>query len=192
MSGMVAARAWAVDVATRFLDVPEFRDRRWKHVQAVGGLAEAIAPAFGEDGPLLVASAWLHDIGYAPQLQRSGFHPLDGAWHLDECKVGKRLSGLVANHSAAADEAVLRGLMIEMEAFPDEAGAVRDALWACDMTTSPVGERVDFGERLREITARYGAEHTLTRALRGAAGEILDAIERTRVRVAGQGIDVDF
>lgn len=182
-------RAWAVEVAAQFLDVPEFRDRRWNHVQAVGGLAELIAPVLGDDGPLLVCAAWLHDIGYAPELQRSGFHPLDGAWYLDERGAGKRLAGLVANHSAAADEADLRGLMKELAVFPDEASPVRDALWACDMTTSPEGGRVDFEERLREITVRYGAEHTLTRALHGAAGEVLGAIERTRVKVAGQGLD---
>jgi hypothetical protein len=125
-------------------------------------------------------------------LQRSGFHPLDGAWHLDERRVGQRLAALVANHSAAASEAELRGLMVPMAAFVDEAGTVRDALWTCDMTTSPVGERVDFEERLREITTRYGEEHTLTRALPGAADEIRAAIERTRTRVAGQGVVVDF
>ena len=30
----------------------------------------------------LVASAWLHDIGYAAGLQETGFHPVDGARHL--------------------------------------------------------------------------------------------------------------
>ena len=161
-------------------------------MQVVGGLAERLAPAFGEDGQLLVASAWLHDIGYAPQLLRSGFHPLDGAWHLDERKAGERLAGLVANHSAAVFEADLRGLMSQMATYPDEGTRVRDALWTCDMTTSPVGERVDLDGRLAEIAARYGAEHTLTRALHSAADEIRAAIERTRVMVAGHGILVDF
>jgi hypothetical protein len=32
--------------------------------------------------PLLVASAWLHAITYAPGLRDTGFHPLDGAGHL--------------------------------------------------------------------------------------------------------------
>jgi hypothetical protein len=27
----------------------------------------------------LVAAAWLHDIGYAPELAKTGFHPLDGS-----------------------------------------------------------------------------------------------------------------
>jgi hypothetical protein len=192
MSEMPVTRAWAVDVAASFLDVPEFRARRWKHVQAVGRLAERIAPAFGDDGPLLVAAAWLHDIGYAPPLQRYGFHPLDGARHLQERRAGDRVAGLVAHHSAAAQEAELRGLTAQLADFTDEAGPIRDALWACDMTTSPVGERVDVEDRLQEITARYGAEHTLTRALNAAAGEIRDAIARTRARVGDHDSGMDF
>lgn len=35
------------------------------------------------DRDLLVAAAWLHDIGYAPELRDTGFHPLDGARHLE-------------------------------------------------------------------------------------------------------------
>ena len=54
------------------------------------------------------------------------------------------------------------------------------------------GERVEFEDRLQEITARYGAEHTLTQALHTAAGEIRDAITRTRVRVADHDAGVTF
>jgi HD superfamily phosphodiesterase len=32
-----------------------------------------------EDGDVLVAAAFLHDVGYAPSLNRLGFHPGDGA-----------------------------------------------------------------------------------------------------------------
>jgi HD superfamily phosphodiesterase len=70
---------WARETAARWLDVPEFRERRWRHVRAVGVKAELLAPAFGVDGPLLSASAWLHDIGYAPPIQQTGFHPIGGA-----------------------------------------------------------------------------------------------------------------
>ena len=53
---------------------------RWAHTTAVASRAEGLAllvpPA---DRRLLVAAAYLHDIGYAPELQTSGFHPLDGA-----------------------------------------------------------------------------------------------------------------
>ncbi len=56
---------------------------RWRHSEAVADRAATAAPAVeAGDRPVLVAAAWLHDIGYAPILRRSGFHPLDGAWHL--------------------------------------------------------------------------------------------------------------
>jgi len=183
---------WARETAARWLDVPDFRDRRWLHVQAVGAKAELLAPAFAEDGPLLAASAWLHDIGYAPQLQETGFHPIDGARELDRKGVEPRLSRLVANHSGACVEARLRGLVSEMAVYPDDASAVRDALWTCDMTTSPVGEPVDFEDRLSEIKARYGVEHTVPRAIDEAGSEIRAAIRRTRHRAVEHGINVDF
>jgi HD superfamily phosphodiesterase len=58
---------------------------------------------------VLIAAAYLHDIGYAPTLARTGFHPLDGAVHLRELGE-ERLAGLVAHHSGAETEARLRGL----------------------------------------------------------------------------------
>jgi putative nucleotidyltransferase with HDIG domain len=183
---------WARTTAATFLDVPEFRERRWRHVQAVGAKADLLAPAFEADGSLLAASAWLHDIGYAQVLQKTGFHPIDGARCLDQQGAPARLSALVANHSGAALEADLRGLREEMARYPDDADAVRDALWTCDMTTSPVGEPVDFEERLREITERYGPEHTVPRAIAAAGDEIRAAIRRTRARAKAYGIEVDF
>ncbi|MEU9439335.1 HD domain-containing protein [Streptomyces sp. NPDC048304] len=51
---------------------------RWLHTQAVAARArEASAAVFEGDRDLLVAAAWLHDIGYAPELRDTGFHPLD-------------------------------------------------------------------------------------------------------------------
>jgi len=48
---------------------------------------------------LLVAAAWLHDIGYAPRLRDSGFHPLDGARHLRAIGWPPAICNLVAHHS---------------------------------------------------------------------------------------------
>jgi hypothetical protein len=53
--------------------------------------------------------AYLHDIGYAPRLVRTGFHPLDGAEWL--ASMGEiRLANLVAHHTGALHEAGERGL----------------------------------------------------------------------------------
>jgi len=182
----------AKHLAATLLDVPEFRERRWRHVGAVAAKAEQLAPALGEDGPLLVASAWVHDIGYAAGLRKTGFHPLDGARALDRAGALAELAALVANHSAAAQEAELRGLSEAMAAYPDAGGGVRDALWACDMTTGPTGVPVSFDERLREITERYGADHTVPRAIAAGSDEIRAAILRTREMARAHGLNVEL
>ena len=179
---------WAVAIARELLDVPAFRDRRWRHVQAVGALAERIAPAFGADGSTLVAAAWLHDIGYAEGLRHTGFHPLDGADELVRRGVSLRVACLVAHHSGAVNEASLRGLSDRLAAYADGSGAIRDALWACDMTTGPTGHGVDFEERLSEICSRYGRSHVVSQALLRSADEIRGCIERTRQRLAEVGL----
>lgn len=56
---------------------------RWLHVQAVAERATEAAGTVPEpDRDLLIAAAWLHDIGYAPELADTGFHPVDGAWYV--------------------------------------------------------------------------------------------------------------
>jgi HD superfamily phosphodiesterase len=49
------------------------------HVQGVAARARSVAPAVGADAGLLEAAAWLHDIGYVPELTATGLHGLDGA-----------------------------------------------------------------------------------------------------------------
>jgi hypothetical protein len=157
--------------------------RRWRHVQGVASRAAVVAPLIGDQGSDLVCAAWLHDIGYAPPLAALGFHPLDGARYLTAMKMPRRLVCLVARHSCAALEAELRGLAAELAAFHDESGAVRDALWYCDITTSPDGERVTAEQRITEIKERYGPDHLVTRFITQAAPELLAAVERTEHRM---------
>jgi HD superfamily phosphodiesterase len=53
---------------------------RWAHVQAVAAAAELMVAGLDEiDADAVMAAAWLHDVGYAPSLARTGFHPVDGA-----------------------------------------------------------------------------------------------------------------
>jgi putative nucleotidyltransferase with HDIG domain len=177
---MTAMIDWARTLAGSRLAVA--LPRRWKHVQAVADRAERLRPVAGVDADLLVAGAWLHDVGYAEELADLGFHPLDGARHLRALGADSRLCGLVANHSGAMCEAGLRELSDALSEFPDEDSFVRDALWYCDMTTSPVGEPVTFDERLTEIRARYGADHVVPRGITAAEREIRSAIQRVAAR----------
>src|SRR4051794_32299795 len=112
--------------------------RRWRHVEAVARKAEGLAGVLFDDPdrPVVVASAWLHDVGYAPAAVQTGLHALDGALWLRQQGFDERVIGLVAHHSCAQLEAAERGLLGALNReFVREESAVADALWYCDMTT---------------------------------------------------------
>src|SRR5262245_37694101 len=121
------------------IELAESLPRRWRHVQAVAAKAERIALVVPvAEPPVLVAAAWLHDVGYAPRIVATSFHALDGARWLRDHGWDARLASLVANHSCATYEADERGLGIDLRSeFPAETSALVDALWYADMTTGP-------------------------------------------------------
>jgi len=161
--------------------------RRWTHVRAVAAAAEQVVPLVGDDAELLVSAAWLHDIGYAPDLVDTGFHPLDGARYLRALDAPPRLCGLVANHTSAIREAKLRGLAEPLAAeFPREKSVTADALWYCDLTTGPDGQHFSAPERLAEIQSRYGPEHLVTQFIDNAREELLTAIQRVEQALMAQ------
>src|ERR1700722_10881683 len=105
--------AWAEQTARNLLSEP--LPRRWAHVQGVAATARTLASVLGPDTDLVTAAAWLHDIGYAPALADTGFHPLDGARYLrDSEHADAELCRLVAYHSGAINEADERGLAAEL------------------------------------------------------------------------------
>jgi HD superfamily phosphodiesterase len=92
---------WAAAEAERLLSP---LGDRWSHVRAVGECAREVSAVLDqEDRPYLVAAAYLHDIGYAPELQWTGLHQLDGAHYLRPLGP-ERLARLVAHHSEARFE----------------------------------------------------------------------------------------
>jgi HD domain len=160
--------------------------RRWAHVQGVAARARGLAPVLGADADLLIAAAWLHDIGYAPGLAVTGLHALDGARHLRDAEhADAMVCRLVAYHSCAIIEAGERGLAdvltLEFEPAPD---ALSSVLTYCDMTTSPDGEPVAVGQRLAEIHDRYGPGHLVSRSIQRATPMILLAVEQVHHRSA--------
>ena len=163
--------------------------RRWSHVSAVAARAEQVAAAPGVDGDALVAAAWLHDIGYAPSLALTGFHPLDGARYLANQDVSPRVVSLVAYHSCAWLEAGERGLLDELRSeFAREDSPTADALCYCDMTTGPDGIHVNARDRLDEIRSRYGPDDVVTRFIDRAEPEILAAVDRTERALSTVGV----
>jgi HD superfamily phosphodiesterase len=117
---------WSYTQATHFL--PSLGNR-WLHVQSVVEMAKRISETFGKtEGKYLIAAAYVHDIGYAPELAILGFHPIDGAVFINKEIGDMRLASLVAHHTGAQSEAYLRGLSDKLSIFPQERSALADAL----------------------------------------------------------------
>lgn len=138
-----------------------------------------------DDVDALVSAAWLHDIGYAPALVDSGFHPLDGARYLRSIGAPDRLCRLVANHTSAWVEAEARGLgRVLAEEFPAEHSPVADTLTYADLTTSPTGERVTVEERITEILERYEPGHVVHESISRATPDLIATVRRVEDRLA--------
>jgi putative nucleotidyltransferase with HDIG domain len=160
---------------------------RWRHVQSVADQAGRIGAITGIDAEDLRTAAILHDIGYSPSIAHLRFHPLDGARLLKAEGYPQRIVSLVARHSGAVVEGKLRGLG-GVEEFEDEASPTRDALWYCDATTGPQGQRLSPDERWEEIRTRYGSDSLVARFLDLAEPELRGAVDRTLGRMREAGI----
>ncbi|MGW7065976.1 HD domain-containing protein [Streptomyces sp. NPDC054855] len=157
---------------------------RWLHTQAVAARAREVAVAVPEtERELLEAAAWLHDVGYAPELRETGFHPLDGARHLEALGAPGRLVRLVAHHSGAVYEAQQRGLADELAMYEREDSSLLDALIYADMTTGPAGQAFEFDRRMDEILDRYEPDSAVHIAITKARPYLAAAVERTRARL---------
>ncbi|MGW1275770.1 HD domain-containing protein [Streptomyces tsukubensis] len=175
---------WAYALSESMLS--EALPRRWAHSLGVAERARSLALVLGEDAALLESAAVLHDIGYAPTIATTGFHPLDGARFLRHKEgADERVVSLVAHHSCAVLEAEERGLRADLEAeFAQERLDLRDALIFCDMTTTPDGRRTTPDVRLEEIVSRYGPDTIVGRFIQRAAPEIHAATARVERRMA--------
>jgi hypothetical protein len=175
---------WAEALACTLL--AESLPRRWAHSQGVAATARTLAPILGDAGDLVTAAAWLHDIGYAPGLHATGFHPLDGVRHLrDIHHADPMLCRLVAHHSCAINEAAERGLAADLaREFQPAPHDLTDALTYCDMVTSPDGHRMTVEHRLNDIRARYGPGSVVSRALARSAPELTAAVSRVTCKLA--------
>ena len=163
---------------------------RWLHVQGVVEKAYQVSGILCEaERPYLVAAAYLHNVGYAPSLQRTGFHPLDGAYYLQSLRY-ERLASLVAHHSEARFEAQLRRGSSELDLFPRERTALADALTYSDLTASSTGEGVSLKERVNDILALYGEQDIVAQVLRQSMPYVSLAVALTKQRLCQHEISV--
>lgn len=141
--------------------------QRYQHMRGVAQQAARAARRLhlpGDRRRVLLASAWLHDIGYALP---GDLHALDGARALRHAG-HERLARIVAHHSNAAERARAAGLPPIAAEFPHPAGdddTLLNLLDVADLLTGPHGERIDPAGRLAGLVERRGPGSPAVRAL---------------------------
>lgn len=175
----------ARDLACRLLeDNPE----RWAHTVGVAARAVSLRRTVPEgEADLLVAAAWLHDIGYATQVRDTGFHPLDRARYLRARGWHPTVCDLVAHHSGSRFVARFRGLSQQLSEFAYDEGPVTDALTVADQSTGPSGSPVSLDDRVRDTRERHRADSASTRALPEREPYFRAALERVSRQLPGAG-----
>ena len=126
--------------------------RRLRHVAGTARAAGFVAthvPDVHED--VVVAAAWLHDIGHAGHLVRSGFHPLDGALYLQEAGWDNAVVGLVAYHSHCRVVADHMGLTDDLTQFENPVGLNADTLTFADVIAGSDGQGVSASKGLAKM-----------------------------------------
>jgi putative nucleotidyltransferase with HDIG domain len=158
---------------------------RWEHTKAVASQAwvarGSVDPA---DRDVLLAAAWLHDIGYDDEARDSGFHPLDGARLAARHGWPPRITALIAHHSGAAIVAGESGFADALSVYPDEGSAVTDALVYADQTTGPHGEKLPAAARVQESVRRHGSDSANAHVARQRSAYLLEAVTRVQTRLA--------
>lgn len=158
--------------------------RRWAHVQGVAEVAAQVAPHIAAaDCEAIVAAAWLHDIGYAPTIATSGFHPVDGAAFARASGMPELVVSLIAHHTGADAEAAERGLVEALGEFAPPPSDVLDVVTFADLTTSPDGGPVSAEDRVAEILSRYGLDDPVHAAVSRSAPELLASVSRVYERL---------
>lgn len=162
---------------------------RLRHTAGVVDRAKLLTAAVADqEAPLLVAVAWLHDIGYAVGLKRTGFHPLDGGLALREMGWPLRVCSLVAHHSGARFVAAVRQLDHRLAEFPYRDDALSDAVTVADQTAGPDGVPMTVEDRMENMLARHGPDSPNARAHSERRPYLVAAATRVSDRLARAGI----
>jgi len=157
-------------LATELLDAtPILLEHAARSAKHAGDHAGRIQRSRAEE---VIAAAWLHDIGYLPQLRRTGFHPLDGALYLMATGWPERVVRLVAHHSCAALEAPFYGVGHHLSVIEPVTGIDADLLISADLSAGSGATPPSIDERitaLREVEEALGLVPVEVREARYAA-----------------------
>ncbi|MFD0982711.1 HD domain-containing protein [Tropicimonas aquimaris] len=118
-------------------------------------------------GRLVIAAAY-HDLGYAPDLATTGFHPVDGALVARSDGLDDGIVEAVLHHSGA--RALAQRTRPElMPHYGPECRMMRSALSRaltfCDTHSGPRGETFTLSERIAEIRQRHAGNTPLLASL---------------------------
>lgn len=162
---------------------------RMEHSRSVSATAVRLSRLKSSDTRqerLLRDAGFLHDIGYA--YPNTGMHAVDGAhWLLQspDAEGVRHLAPHVGWHSTARWECQARG--ISLPAVEEPSRYLHSVLWVADFMTSPAGDCIPVGERLRNIRERYESSSPVVRALDASLPWLNDALE-----IVGVGERVGF
>ena len=136
--------------------------QRSAHVEGAARAASHVARDLDAGiGASVVAAAWLHDIGYAPPLVRTGFHPLDGALHLAGQGWPDDVVRLVAHHSHAALLAPYYGVTDHLTVLDPVPGPAPDVLTFADLVAGVDGTGTTIRARIEQMRLRHAAAHSV-------------------------------
>lgn len=159
--------------------------QRFRHVEGAARAAAHVSarlPDVHRDA--VIAAAWLHDIGYAPELQRTGFHPVDGAAYLREGGWDDSIVRLVAHHSHCQLIAPYYGADTHLTAYAPIPGITADVLTFADLVSGVDGSGVTVADRIAELRARPLTEPAVPAHVREARYRLLrQSADHVRVSI---------
>jgi len=163
--------------------------RRLAHVEAAARRAAAAARILSLriDGEAVVAAARLHDIGYSPDIRRTGFHPLDGALHLSRTGWPDDVVRLVAHHSEAIRVAAFHGAGDHLALIAPVGGLAADVVTYADLTAGFDGAGATMRTRVADMRRRHSGSGPVPDDVREARyAALLDAARRVRDAMVDQ------
>ncbi|SKU61280.1 HD domain-containing protein [Mycobacteroides abscessus] len=135
------------------------------------------------DRQTVLAAAWIHDIGRAPDLNDTGFHPVDGARFARSLGFPSQIVSLIAHHTGATIEAQELGMQAELETFAPPDPRLLEVLSTADLSAGPDGAHIDPHVRLVEVLQRYPSDHSTHRAVARSSGPLLEIADRLLAEV---------
>ncbi|MFD1721369.1 HD domain-containing protein [Amnibacterium endophyticum] len=147
----------------------------------VGRTATALALP---ERDLLVAAAWLHDVGYASPAVRRRVHGVDDAVRAEAAGMPPLVVELVAHHSCAVLEARRAGVHDVLRRFAPPPAPLMDVLDHADAVVSKQGLPRTSTIRLWEAVHRHQDDRIRYEALLVALPARERAVRRVEARLA--------